>query len=334
MDALADGLTAWLRHEGYAGVEVTSMVRPEAGHAGNTRVVDLSDHRRVVLRLPPEGETHLGDTLERQARVQNALGAAGIPVPAPASYEPDVRWLGSPFVVMPFVDGHVGGEVPAVDEWITGSTPSEQAGLYDAFVDVMARVHGLGPEVWGSGDLAAVVRGVDDQPIDHVDYWRHYLAWATNGAPPPRLVAALDRCADAAPRDRSPRSVLWGDPRLGNTVFDDDRRVVALIDWETACIGPAELDVGYWLGLEAVLDEVMGRRVDGFPDRAVALARYEAGLGRDLMALDWFEQLGLLSAACMSVRLSVLATGRVPTGDELAAHPVVARVERLQGAGP
>ena len=327
---LASGLTRWLheQHEGQA--RVTSLVRPDAGRAGNTFVVDLSDGTRVVLRLPPTGATHLGDPLERQARVQNALAAAGVRAPAPAWYEPDPAWIGSPFVVMPCVDGHVAGEVPVLDEWITASAPADQARLYDGFVDALAAVHRLAPTQWH--DLEDGLRGADDQPIDHADHWRGYLDWATDGAPPGRLVAALDRCAATAPAAAPPCSLLWGDPRLGNAIFDERRELVALIDWETAQFGPAELDVGYWLGLEAVLDEAMGQRVEGFPTRAEAVERVEAQLGRPLVDLGWWEVLGLLSAACMSVRLSVLARGRPPSDDELGAHPVVTRVERLLDA--
>jgi len=178
------------------------------------------------------------------------------------------------------------------------------------------------------------VRGRDDRAVDHLDYWRRYLEWATEGAAPAPLVAALDRCRATAPDDSSdhdpPTSLLWGDARLGNAIFDDDRHLVALIDWETACVGPAELDLGYWLGLEAVLDEVMGSRPPGFPERAETIARYAERLGRPLVDLDWYETLGLLSAGCISARLTVLAKGRAPTEAELAAHPVLARVEQLQ----
>jgi aminoglycoside phosphotransferase (APT) family kinase protein len=327
---LAAGLTRWLREQHGGRAEVTSMVRPGSGYAGNTRVVSLSDDTRIVLRLPPDGATHLGDPLERQARVQNVLAAAGVPAPAPAWYEPDPAWIGGPFVVMPCIDGHVAGEVPVLDEWITASSPADQARLYEGFVDALAEVHQLAPAQWH--DVADLLSGAEHRPCDHLDHWRRYLDWATDGAPPGRLVAAFDRTVAAAPVVSPPCSLLWGDPRLGNAIFDERCELVALIDWETAQLGPAELDVGYWLGLEAVLDDVMGRRVEGFPTRAAALERYQARLGRPLLDLGWWEVLGLLSAACMSVRLSVLATGRAPSDDELGAHPVVARVEHLQDA--
>jgi aminoglycoside phosphotransferase (APT) family kinase protein len=332
---IAEALTAWLRDQGGWGsdVQVDALQRPSVGYASNTYLVDLIDPvDRIVLRLPPDRDTHLGETLRRQVRVQNALSDAGLPAPAPALYEPDDRRLGRPFLVMPCVDGHVGGEVPAIDAWVMASTPEQQAVLYRSFTDGMADLHRFD---WrAASDLRDVLRGRDDRAVDHVAYWRRYLDWATDGAAPVPVVAALDRCHATAP-DRSdgrdpPPSLLWGDARLGNAIFDDDRLLVAMIDWETACLGPAELDVGYWLGLEAVLDEIMGTRPAGFPDRAETLARYGERLGRPLVDLDWYETLGLLSATCISARLTVLKKGRAPTEAELASHPVLARVEHLQ----
>ncbi len=336
-EELTAGFTAWLRQEGSWGsdVEVIALRRPGVGYSSNTFLVDLSGDpgERIVLRLPPDRDTHMGDNLQRQVRVQNALAAADIPAPSPARHEPDDRWLGQPFLVMPCVDGHVGGEVPAIDEWVSGSSSEQQATLYDSFTDRMADVHRFD---WRSGPsgLLEVLRGSDDRLVDHVDYWRTYLAWATDGAPPSRVVARLDRAAATAPVVDLPTSLLWGDARLGNAIFDDDRHVVALIDWETACIGPAELDVGYWLGLEAVVDDLMGTRVAGFADRDRTVTRYEDRLGRALVDLGWFETLGLLTAVCIGVRLTMLAKGRPPHDAALAAHPVLARVERLQHDEP
>jgi aminoglycoside phosphotransferase (APT) family kinase protein len=99
VDEFATGFTAWLRHEGSRGTGVRAAVlhRPGVGYASNTFLVDLeggSGDGRIVLRLPPARDTHLGETLRRQVGVQNALAAAGIPAPSPAMYEPDARWLG------------------------------------------------------------------------------------------------------------------------------------------------------------------------------------------------------------------------------------------------
>ena len=47
-----------------------------------------------------------------------AVGEHGVPVPRPVILEPDERWLGAPFLVMPRVDGHDPGELPVADPWV------------------------------------------------------------------------------------------------------------------------------------------------------------------------------------------------------------------------
>jgi aminoglycoside phosphotransferase (APT) family kinase protein len=267
----------------------------------------------------------MGDPLRRQIEVQDLLARHGQPVPAPATYEEDVSWLGEPFVTMPWVDGHVAGEVPVLDEWITSSSPDDQGRLHLAFADALADVHALDL----LDEVPSSVPGGDDDLGGDVERWSSYLDWATDGQPPRRLADALAWCREERPATAPPRCLLWGDARLGNAIFAEDRHVLALIDWETAAVGPAELDVGYWLGLERVLDDSMGSRVGGFPARADAIGRFEARLGRALLDLRWFEVLGLLSAAFISVRLDVIRRGRVPSDDKLGAHPVVTRVEAL-----
>jgi aminoglycoside phosphotransferase (APT) family kinase protein len=333
---LTGGVDRWLQGgeaaEPWRGLAVRNMRRASVGYSSETYLVDLAtptgsaiDTPGLVLRLAPSRAVHRGDALVRQVEVQQALAAHAIPVPAPAVHEPDADWLGAAFVTMPLVAGHVAGEVPAIDEWITSAPPDAQAALYDELTAALIQVHAL--------DLTPValpsVPGAVGAQLDDVEVWRDYLMWATDGEVPSRLGDALDWCVARRPAVSPPSSLRWGDARLGNAIFDEDRHLLALIDWETASVGPAELDIGYWLGLEAVLDDVMGRRVDGFPDRAGTVRRVERGLGRPLVDLRWFEVLGLVSAAAITVRLDVLRKGRPTSDARLAAHPVVQRLERL-----
>jgi aminoglycoside phosphotransferase (APT) family kinase protein len=338
-ERLVTGLEAWLAENASfgRGATVVALSRPSKGHSSNTFLVDVSvaeaseatgppSVRRLVLRLPPDHDIHHGDNLQRQVRVQNLLGERGIPAASPAVHESDARWIGSPFVTMPCVAGHVAGEVPVLDEWITGATVARQASIHRHFAEAIASVHTLD---WRPSGISDVVRGAADTLDDDVDHWLGYLDWATDGHPPARLVDLLVWCRANRPDAEPPRSLLWGDVRLGNVIFDEDGAVRALIDWETACIGPAELDLGYWLGLDAVIDDTIGSRVEGFPTRAETLEHHEELIGRPLVAMDWFEVLGLASAACITVRLTVVGRGRPPSDDALARNPVILRMESI-----
>jgi aminoglycoside phosphotransferase (APT) family kinase protein len=321
-------LTEWLRARGLiaAPSRVVAMSRPGAGYSKNTLLVTVTPHHEptLVLRLPPDHPTHQADNLKVQADVIEVLAAQGLPAPAPATYEPDASWLGMPFTTMACVSGHVAGEVPALDPWITGSTPELQRHLYDGFTDAIADLHALDPVAIGA---AGVVPGVDDSLDDDIRFWERYLDWATEHHPVPELVHALEKCRATRPREEPKRALLWGDVRIGNAIFDEGRNVRALIDWETARIGPPEFDVGWWLGLEAVTHELLGRRVEGFPRPATTVRRYEERLGRPLVALDWFTALAVIAATCITIRLAVLRDGAAALSSS-AANPMVAIVER------
>lgn len=65
--------------------------------------------------------------------------------------------------------------------------------------------------------------------------------------------------------EQSPRCVLHGDLRLDNLFFDSETDVRAVIDWQIANLGPAVLDIGYFLvssldpaTSESVIDDLLG----------------------------------------------------------------------------
>lgn len=329
--AVAEGVRAWLASRGQP-VEVVHCERPAAGLSSDTVVVRTRDARGqedgLVVRLPPAGPGAFPDyDLGAQLAAQRVASANGVPVPHPAELVTDERWLGAPFVVMPFVPGHVPGSVPLVDPWIGGLSPSDRARLYDAFVDVLARVHTIPP---ARADLPG--RTIRDE----LDRWRRYLDWCADGeVVSPRLWAVFDWCAGNRPEHEPPHALLWGDVRLGNVIFDDDCRVRAVLDWEMAMVGAPEHDVAWWRTLEATQDELFGRRVDGFPDPGESLRRYEGALGRAVEDLDWHEVFALVRSAAVMTRLAVLdeRAGRAPMFP-LADNPLVRLAEkRIEAMG-
>jgi aminoglycoside phosphotransferase (APT) family kinase protein len=246
-----------------------------------------------------------------------------VPVAAPVELVDDLSWLGAPFMVMPMVDGHVGGQVSVRDRWITESSNDLQRRLYDGFIDVLASIHLIGPDA--AGDTIPA-RGVDAE----LEYWARYLEWYADGE---RVLPALDDalawCADRRPDGDPPSALLWGDVRIGNVIFAEDRAPEAVLDWEMATVGAPEHDVAWWRTLEAIQDEFFGARVAGFPTPDDALARYEAQLGRRLEHLPWFEVLALVRSVAVMTRLAILhERAGQPAVFPIADNPLLGIIQR------
>lgn len=289
LDVLREGLERWL------GRPVGDIARPAPGWSCETLIVE----GQLVVRLPPVADGIFPSyDLAQQAAVQAAAGAAGVPVAGPVRYEPDPDVLGSPFVAMPFVSGPIPGEFTPADPWLTGLASDEaRSAVWRSFLDALSSIHATDP---GGLGLRA---GLDAE----LEFWDGYLDWATDGDPPPVLADALRWCLTHRPEHEPAPALLWGDVRLGNVVFDGRALVPkAVLDWDMASVGPAEMDLAWFLALEAVQTDLTSMTVPGFGSRADAITALERRLGRTLVDLGWYEVFALVRASAISTRIALL----------------------------
>lgn len=292
LDELRAGLERWL------GRSVGEISRPAPGWSCETLIVE----GELVVRLPPVGNGIFPTyDLAQQAAVQVAVAAAGVPAAMPVRHEPDASFLGAPFLTMPFVAGAIPAEFTAGDPWLTGlADDGERAEAWHAFHDALSRIHAVPIDAVSSIGLRT---GLDAE----LAWWTDYVGWATDCSPPGALADALEWCRANRPTDEPRASLLWGDVRYGNVIFDPGtRQARAVLDWDMVSIGPAEMDVAWFLALEGVQQELTGMTVPGFGDRAATVAAIEARLGRSLVALDWFEVFALVRASAVSTRIALL----------------------------
>jgi aminoglycoside phosphotransferase (APT) family kinase protein len=332
-------VAAWLRarRPSLGRVGVRAAVPAAAGYSNEVVFLTLDGQGpedlgpELVLRRAPSGATLFRTyDLGMQAAVQDAVRAAGVPVPAFALHEPDPSWLGAPFLLMPRVPGHVPGELAALDPWVARRAPADQRRLQAGFLDAVAAVHDT---PWEGTALAGRLRGADGTLADEIDWWDELMEWSFDGAPPADLVDALRWCRDHRPHPEPPRSLLWGDVRLGNVVFGDDLAPRAVLDWEMASIGPAESDLAWCTALDEMGAHFVEATVPGFLDRDGVVARHAAALGRPLVAFRWFELFALCQAAALNLRRSALAAVRagrpalVPARDAVLGYALAAIAE-------
>jgi aminoglycoside phosphotransferase (APT) family kinase protein len=336
--AVQAGLEAWLRAHAVAvgpglstgggAVRITNVAEPAAGFSSQTLVVDVDVAGRpgsLVGRLPPAGEGLFPHyDLARQARLQEALPGAGVPTARPLALEVDERWVGAEFLLMERVDGRIAGEFPPywVEGWLHDAAPAEQDRVHGAFLDVLAAVHAtdvdaLGLQTLGPPSGAGIGGALAE--------WEAYLAWADVDRAG-ELWTALQWCRDHQPDPEPPSGLLWGDVRLGNVVVDASFGVVAVLDWEMASIGPAEIDLAWYLALRPLYG---GRaELPGFPDRQATIRQYEQRLGRELVDLRWFEVFALLRSAAIFDRIQRLMARQ--SGQTLeGGAPMLRRLRKL-----
>ena len=319
LDALRAGIERWL------GRSVGEIERPDPGWSCETVIVD----RELVVRLPPlaDGIFPAYD-LAQQAAVQAAAGEAGVPVAQPVRYEPDDGFLGAPFVAMPFVEGPIPEAFTAGDPWLTG-LPDDDArrAVWHSFLHTVGTIHDV-----DSGEL-----GLRAGLVGELEWWDRYIGWATDGSPPPALAEALAWCRSHRPSgEEPPWSLLWGDVRLGNVVFDPDHlEPRAVLDWDMASVGPAEMDLAWFLALEQIPVDLTGMTVPGFGERADAIAFTEHLLGRELQDLDWHEVFALVRASAVSTRIALLferagERSMFKVGEDPTLGAALARIEAIE----
>jgi aminoglycoside phosphotransferase (APT) family kinase protein len=83
-----------------------------------------------------------------------------------------------------------------------------------------------------------------------------------------------------------------------------------------ASLGRPEVDLAYFLFFDRLYSSAMGiPRLDGFPDRAATVARFQELTGHTVADLDWFEAWAALRGAILLLRVGnkMIELGLLPT---------------------
>jgi len=282
-DRVGQRVTGWR-----PGARVVGVSPLTGGTSSLTFLVDLAGvapgETPVVLKVAPPGLAPVRNRdVLRQARLQKAVQGAGRPL------APDVLFSdpGDPPEVPPFMAMNlVPGECvePVLSEDAERPAAAHvRARFFDA-VQVLARLHQIGPAAVGLGDEPVV--GLADE----VERWTR--AFATL---PREMAGDYERAAKALRATMPaplPPAVNHGDFRLGNTLCAGDR-INAVIDWEIWSVGDPRIDLA-WLTFftdDAGHPAVAPGTVAGTPAGREIVGAYEDALGRPVPELGWFDAL-------------------------------------------
>ena len=273
-------------------LELSELVAPQAsGFSNETLLFDLAwseggRHRKesLVARIQPTGFAVFPEyDLRVQYDSMRLVAKAGIPVPRMVWLEPDDTGVfGAPFYVMTKIDGRAASDRPlyTAEGWLKELAPADQARIWWGGIESMAAIHNLDWRALGFGfvDKPELGRtGLDQQ----LAYYERYLHWTARGKPQPIAEAAWAWLQRNKPRDE-PDSLVWGDARIGNILFEPNgTKVAAVLDWEMVTHGNGEEDLAWAIFLDRHHSEGTGLpRLPGFPSYEATIARYEELTGR------------------------------------------------------
>jgi aminoglycoside phosphotransferase (APT) family kinase protein len=269
-----------------------------SGHSNLTYLVCLGD-REMVLRRPPFGsKVKTAHDMSREYRVLSKLHFTYPQAPKALLYCEDPSVLGSPFYLMERVQGIILRREPP-EGLVTNAEMACQ--LSEAFVDNLARLHGLDYTAIGLADLGKPQGYLDRQ----VGGWnQRYRGSQTHDLPEVEKISVW--LNERRPRETS-YALIHNDYKYDNIVLDptDITRIVGVLDWEMCTIGDPLTDLGtalaYWVDPQDA-EELQRIRwgpttLPGTLTRAELVRRYARTTGRDVSNMVFYRVLALFKVA-------------------------------------
>jgi aminoglycoside phosphotransferase (APT) family kinase protein len=288
----ADALESHLTRE-LSGFKGPLSVEQFKGGQSNPTYKLVTPGRSWVMRSKPGPAARLlpsAHAIEREFRVMRALAGHGVPVARMALLCEDEGVIGRAFYVMEFVDGRV-----LWDQSLPGLANAERGAIYDEMNRVIAALHSVDVAAAGLADFGKPGNYFDRQ----IGRWtKQYQASATEPIDAmDRLIEWLPAHMPASARDDARVSVVHGDYRLDNLIFDHaEPRIVAVLDWELSTLGHPLADFSYhcmaWHIPPGTFRGIGGLDLAalGIPGEREYVARYCARTGRgdpDALLADW-----------------------------------------------
>jgi aminoglycoside phosphotransferase (APT) family kinase protein len=269
----------------------------------------------AVLRSPRLTDERM---IDREARVLAALAGTDIPHARLLGYCEDSSILGHRFIVTSWVQGTAGSHLMKQAEDLA---PDEARELSLAVVHAAAGLAQLNYSAAGLADFGKPERFLERQVARWLAMLESYKARPHHVSRP---IPGLDVVSGWLPENTPPAgepALIHGDIGFSNAMFSTERprRLVALLDWETATIGDPLLDLGR---------AILPMRGEGrphwptqlhdyrhFPTREELARAYASTTGRSVEHLDYYVVLAHFKLAVILERhYATVAAGQDADG--------------------
>ena len=250
------------------------MVAPENGMSSESVLFDVDVNGAVdhyVARLAPLPSlvpVFQNYDIEMQAKVMRLVGErTDVPVPEVPFVILDESYLQTPFLVMKRSSGKAPTDVPpyVFGGWVADLSEDDRLLMQRNAVETLVKLHEIRPD---NADLSFLDRpqhGTDylDQ---HLGHERGYYEWARDGKTFPLIDRTFEWLEANRPTLVNPAVLNWGDARIGNMLWEGPTPS-AVLDWEMAAIGPAEVDLAWMIFLHRFFQDMAEKYgMPGLPD--------------------------------------------------------------------
>jgi len=227
-------LGAWLQSHVEAFQGPFELMKFPWGQSNPTYRIRAASGDYAMRRKPFGKLLPSAHAVDREYRLLSALHPLDFPVPQPLALCDDPEVIGAIFYVMEMAKGrsYADGSLPDFD-------PATRRRMYEELVDTLAELHTIDAPAAGLGDFGKPGNYFERQ----VARWtRQYRDSQTDFIPEmERLIAFLPETLP----EQSASSVVHGDYRIDNVLYDGDGTLTAVLDWELATRGDPLADFSY-----------------------------------------------------------------------------------------
>ena len=267
-------LQEWFGDNVPSAGKIEKIAQFKGGQSNPTYKITSEGQEFVLRRKPPGILLPSAHAVDREYKVITALQNTEVPVPKTYGLCEDEDVIGTSFFVMDFLDGSIYWDLLLADK-----SPKERSEIYASKNKVIAELHKVNYENVGLSNYGKPGNYIARQ----VSRWtKQYLASETENIP------AMNNLIDWLPPnipDEDETSIVHGDYRLDNMVFNASNNVMGVLDWELSTLGHPIADFNYhcisWRNIPQLADQKFCSE-NGIPTEEEYINMYSKHTGKKL----------------------------------------------------
>lgn len=273
----------------------------KGGQSNPTFLLETPSYNYVLRRKPPGVLLKSAHAVDREFRVQKALAGTDVPVAKMHLLCEDDDVIGSAFYVMDHINGRNFPD-PALPEL----NNDQRGAVVSEMNRVLAALHNVDIDAVGLSDYGPPGNYFERQ----LGRWtKQYRASETDKIP--AMDTLIDRLGKEMPADDGQRTLVHGDYRIDNMMFDAETTDCrAILDWELSTIGHPFADLAAVIMQWQMPVGPDGRGLAGLDRASMGLPSDEAFIAEycKRRGLNGIDNFGYYLAFCF-FRMSAIIQG-------------------------